>query len=195
MVYRKSAPGIQDTALIVKTLLSSLRILLVLTVLTGIAYPFVVSALARALFADAAGGSLVRTGARIHGSALLAQKTESPRYFWPRPSAADFATIPSGASNQGPTSGALKTAIIERRAKFGADAPADLLTASGSGLDPHLSPEAAKYQAARIAAARQLSMDKVHTLIDENTQRPQLGFLGEPRVNVLTLNRALDAAE
>lgn len=175
-----------------KTLLQSLRILLALTVLTGVLYPLLVSGIARIAFRRAATGSLVQQDGRVIGSALLAQKTESPRYFWPRPSGGDYATVPSGASNLGPTSGALGKAVAERRAKFGENAPDDLLTASGSGLDPHLSPAAAKYQAARVAGARQLPVEQVHALVDELTEPPQLGFLGEPRVNVLALNMALD---
>jgi potassium-transporting ATPase KdpC subunit len=123
---------------------------------------------------------------------LLVQKFESPRYFWPRPSSADYATVPSGASNKGPTSADLKKSIDERRAKFGNDAPVDLLTASGSGLDPHISPAAARLQVARVAAARNMSIQKVTTLVDQTIEEPQLGFLGEPRLNVLQLNRALD---
>ena len=178
-----------------KTILQSIRALLVLTVLTGILYPLIVTAAAKLLFAKAAAGSLVERDGQIIGSALLAQKTESPRYFWPRPSAADYATVASGASNQGPTSAALAKAVEERRAKFGADAPADLLATSGSGLDPHISPEAAHLQAARVAAARSVSNEKIAALIDRYTEPPQLGFLGEARVNVLALNLALDALE
>ena len=176
-----------------KTILQSLRILLVLTVLTGVAYPLIVTTIARVAFHDAATGSLVKRGDKVVGSALLAQKTESPKYFWPRPSAADFATVASGASNQGPTSADLVKSIAERREKFGKDAPDELLTASGSGLDPHLSPAAARYQAARIASERKLPLDQIESLIARLTERPQFGFLGEPRVNVLALNLALDA--
>lgn len=177
-----------------KTALQALRLLLALTLLTGLIYPLVVTALGTGLFPHAARGSLVRQSERVIGSELLAQKFESPRYFWPRPSAADFATVASGASNQAPTSEALKKAVAERRAKFGAAAPADLLTASGSGLDPHITPEAARHQASRVARARQLSLEKMSALIAATTERPQLGVLGELRVNVLKLNLALDAA-
>jgi K+-transporting ATPase ATPase C chain len=173
-----------------KTILESLRVLLVLTALTGFAYPLVVTGIARVAFHEQATGS---TGP--HGSKLLAQKSESPKYFWPRPSAGDYATVASGASNKGPVSADLAKAIAERREKFGKDAPAELLTASGSGLDPHLSPEAAKYQAPRVAAERKIPVEKVNALIDEHTEGPQLGFLGEPRVNVLALNLALDSAK
>ena len=178
-----------------KTILESLRVLLVLTVLTGFAYPLVVTGIASIAFRGSATGSLVKQGDQLVGSALLAQKTESPKYFWPRPSAADFATVASGASNKGPTSADLVKSIAERREKFGKDAPDELLTASGSGLDPHLSPAAARHQAARVAAERKIAVEKVTALIDQLTEGPQLGFLGEPRVNVLSLNLALDSAK
>jgi K+-transporting ATPase ATPase C chain len=176
-----------------KTILQSLRLLLVLTVLTGLLYPLAVTGFARVLFRQKADGSLIVADGKIRGSELLAQKFEQPGYFWPRPSAADYATVASGASNKGPTSADLAKAIAERREKFGAQAPGDLLTASGSGLDPHLSPEAAKYQAARVAAERKLAVEQVNALIAAHIEPPQWGVFGEPRVNVLTLNRALDA--
>ena len=175
-----------------KTILQSLRALLVFTLLTGAVYPLIVTLFARAAFADKADGSLIHADGKIAGSALLAQKTESARYFWPRPSGGDFATIPSGASNKGPTSADLVKAIAERRAKFGGDAPSEMLTASGSGLDPHISPAAAQKQAARVAAERKLPTEKVAALIAQHTEPPQWGIFGEPRVNVLILNRALD---
>ena len=170
-----------------KTILESLRILFALTALTGVAYPLVVTGIARVAFHEQAAGSV-----GPQGSTLLSQKTEGPKYFWPRPSAGDFATVASGASNKGPTSADLARAIEERRQKFGKDAPDDLLTASGSGLDPHLSPAAARYQAPRVAAERQIAVVRVNALIDEHTEGPQFGSLGEPRVSVLALNRALD---
>lgn len=178
-----------------KTILVPLRMLVVLSALTGIVYPLVVTGIANTAFRGAATGSLVKQGDQLAGSALLAQKTENPKYFWPRPSGADFATVASGASNKGPTSADLAKSIAERRKKFGQDAPDELLTASGSGLDPHLSPAAAKYQAPRIAAERKVPVENVIALIDRLTEGPQFGFLGEPRVNVLALNLALDMAK
>ena len=178
-----------------KTIIQSIRTLLVFTVLTGALYPLIVTGLGRALFAEKADGSLLHADGKIIGSELLAQKNESPRYFWPRPSAADYATVASGASNKGPTSADLVKAIAERRAKFGADAPADLLTASGSGLDPHISPPAAQSQAARVAKERGLAVDRVAALIATHTEAPQWGIFGEGRVNVLALNLALDSAK
>lgn len=167
-----------------KTIMESLRVLLVLTVLTGVLYPLVVTGIARVAFHNPS-----------RYSALLAQKTESPKYFWPRPSAADYATVASGASNKGPTSAYLARTIAQRRARFGQEAPDELLTASASGLDPHLSPAGARHQASRVAVARGIAVEKVNALIVQLTESPQLGFLGEPRVNVLALNLALDAAE
>lgn len=163
-----------------------------LTLLTGVIYPLAMTGVAQFLFPKQANGSRVIEQGKLIGSDLIAQKFENPKYFWPRPSAADYATIPSGASNKGPTAADLKKSIDERREKFGTDAPVDLLTASGSGLDPHISPEAARAQIPRIGAARNMSVPKLSALIDQTMEPPQLGFLGEPRVNVLRLNRALD---
>jgi potassium-transporting ATPase KdpC subunit len=175
-----------------KTTLQSIRIYIVLTLLTGIIYPLVMTGLAQLVFPKQANGSRIIENGKLIGSDLLVQKFESPRYFWPRPSAADYATVPSGASNKGPTSADLKKSIDERRAKLGKDAPVDLLTASGSGLDPHISPEAAQFQVARVARERKLPNEQIATLVQQATEPPQFGFLGEPRVNVLQLNRLLD---
>ena len=176
-----------------KTILQALRLLILLTLLTGLAYPVVVTIAARLVFPNQASGSIVKRDDQPVGSTLLAQKFESDRYFWPRPSAGDYATVPSGASNLGPTSEALKKAIAERRAKFGADAPVDMLTASGSGLDPHISPEAAVQQIQRVAKARDLNPEHVGPLVKAAIEPPQWGVFGEPRVNVLALNLRLDA--
>jgi len=175
-----------------KTLTQSLRIYIVLTLLTGIVYPAVMTAIAQLIFPLQANGSRVMQNGKLIGSNLLAQKFELPRYFWARPSGGDFATLPSGASNKGPTSADLKKAIGERRAKFGDNVAVDLLTASGSGLDPHISPEAARAQIPRVAAARNMSIEKLTALVDKSIEPPQLGLLGEPRINVLRLNLALD---
>jgi K+-transporting ATPase ATPase C chain len=175
-----------------KTILQSLRIYIVLTLLTGVIYPLAMTGVAQLLFPKQANGSRITEQDKLVGSDLIAQKFEDPKYFWPRPSSADYATVPSGASNKGPTAADLKKSIDERRLKFGADAPVDLLTTSGSGLDPHISPEAARSQIARVAAARSISTQEVTTLVDQTIEGPQFGFLGEPRVNVLNLNRTLD---
>jgi potassium-transporting ATPase KdpC subunit len=175
-----------------KTMLQSLRIYIVLTLLTGFLYPLAMTGIAQLLFPKQANGSKIVENGKLIGSDLLAQKFEAPRYFWPRPSAADYTTVASSASNKGPTSADLKKSIEERREKFGNDAPVDLLTASGSGLDPHISPEAARSQIQRVADARKMSIQQISLLVDQTTEPPQFGFLGEPRVNVLRLNKALD---
>src|ERR1700675_1130539 len=175
-----------------KTILQSIRIYIILTLLTGILYPLAMTGVAQLVFPKQANGSRLTENGKLVGSDLIAQKFESPKYFWPRPSSADYATIPSGASNKGPTSADLKKSIDERREKFGKDAPVDLLTASGSGLDPHIPPEEARSQRAGFASARNVSIPKISALVDEAIEQPQFGFLGEPRVNVVRLNRALD---
>lgn len=182
------------------TLWISLRMLAALTVLTGLIYPLAVTGVAHLAMPAQAQGSIVRVAGRPVGSVLLAQPTHQPRYFWPRPSAADYATVASGASNKGPTSQDLKTKIAERRVLLrqahglGATAPVpdELVLASGSGLDPHLSPAAAHFQSARVARARQRPITEIDALIQRVTEPPQWGLLGQPRVNVLRLNLALD---
>ena len=178
-----------------KIFLPSLRLLAALTVLTGLLYPLVVWAAGQALFRRAAEGSLLARGSVIVGSELLAQKTSDPRYFQPRPSAGDYATVASGASNLAWTNTKLVAAVAERRAAWGggADVPADLLTASGSGLDPDLSLEAVRIQVRRVAAARHLTpaqRDALDGLIARNTEG---GQLSPARLNILQLNLALDA--
>lgn len=175
-----------------RVILQSLRIYIVLTLLTGIIYPLAMTGVAQLLFPRQANGSRIVEQNKLVGSDLIAQKFEDPKYFWPRPSAADYATVASGASNKGPTAADLKKAIDERRGKFGADAPIDLLTASGSGLDPHVSPGAARLQIARVAAMRNLSIERISALVEQAIEPPQFGFIGDPRVNILRLNRALD---
>jgi len=186
-----------------RTLLIALRTTAVTLVLTGLLYPFVVAAIGQVFLPGPSNGSLVRAdGGRIVGSELLAQPFTRPEYFHPRPSAAGdngFDATSSSGSNLGPTS----KKLLDRVAKE-ADAlsrenpaaegriPAELLTASGSGLDPHLSPEAALWQAPRIAAARGVSTERVRNLVTAETEPRTLGFLGEPRVNVLLLNLVLD---
>jgi K+-transporting ATPase ATPase C chain len=184
----------------VKLFIQSLRLTLLFTVLLGLAYPLAITGIARAAFREKAGGSLIRRDGKAIGSALLAQKFESPRYFWPRPSSCDYATVPSGGSNLGPTSQALRSNVIARARVFrsanglpsDAPLPADMLFASGSGLDPHISPEAARLQVGRVAAARHLDPGIVDAMVAQSVELPQLGFLGESRVNVLSLNLALD---
>lgn len=178
------------------TLLTALRLLLVLTVVTGGLYPLAVWALTRVAFMRQAEGSLVVRDGVVVGSALLAQDTAgAPRYFLPRPSAASFATVPSGASNQAWTSAALGQSIAARRAAYSAvtTVPSDLLTASGSGLDPDLSPAAVRLQVDRVAAARRLESAQ-RTVLDELIARLTVGGQLTPaRVNIFALNLALDS--
>jgi K+-transporting ATPase ATPase C chain len=174
-------------------------VFLTFTVLTGIAYPLAVTGVSQVVFSGRADGSLFERDGKVVGSRLIGQNFSGPRYFHPRPSAAGdgYDAMASSASNLGPTNQDLLKAIEERRAAYrdanGADAPIDALTASGSGLDPDISPANARLQASRVARARALSVAKVLALIDEHTDSRSLGFLGEPGVNVLELNLALDA--
>ena len=173
-----------------------------LSLVTGLAYPFLTTGIAAAVFPHESAGSLIKQDNRIVGSELIGQAFSSPGYFWGRPSAT--APMPyngagSSGSNLGPRNPALADAIQSRIAALKAadpdnpvPVPVDLVTASGSGLDPHISPAAAAYQAARVARARNLSRTDVDALIQAHTERPWLGVLGDPAVNVLTLNLALD---
>ena len=187
-----------------KQLWIALKATVVLTVLTGIAYPLIVTGLAKVIFPHQAGGSMLPVNGRIVGSELIGQRFTKPEYFHGRPSAAGdgYDGLSSGGSNLGPTSQKLADRVKDDVARFRAEnpaytgpVPADLVTASGSGLDPHVSPEAAEAQAARVAAARGIGVERVRALIAANTEDRQLGFLGEARVNVLKLNVALDQAE
>jgi K+-transporting ATPase ATPase C chain len=183
-----------------KLTLQSIRQLIVWTLIAGGLYPLAMTVVARVAFRDQAEGSLVRHDGKIVGSALIAQQFRGAKYFWPRPSAATYATVPSGASNLGPTSAQLQTnvnnnlAALRAAHHLAADAPvpADLVFTSASGVDPDISPEAARFQIARVAAARGMSEDRIAALVERRVQPPQWGFLGEPRVNVLLLNLALD---
>jgi potassium-transporting ATPase KdpC subunit len=168
------------------------------TLLTGLVYPFAMTGIAQALFPAAANGSLIEREGTVIGSVVIAQPFTGEAYLHPRPSASNWNAAGTGASNLGPTSAALIAAVAERRAAWealnGAPAPIDAVTASGSGLDPHISPEAALAQADRIAAARGADPAAVRTLIEESIEEPSLGLYGERRVNVLLTNIALDDA-
>ena len=177
---------------------------LVLCVLTGVVYPGVVTALAQLLFPRQANGSLVTVGGRVVGSALIGQPFTRPGYFHPRPSAAGdgYDGAASGGTNRGPTDRTLADSMIGRRADSLVAAgvatrgtiPTDMVTASASGLDPHISPANAALQVARVAAARGIAAGRVRALVDAHVEGRQFGVLGEPRVNVLLLNVALDSA-
>lgn len=182
----------------VKQLRPALLMLASLILLTGVVYPLVVTGIAQLAFPRQANGSLSMVGETVVGSALLGQANDDPRYFWPRPSATGYDTLPSGGSNLAATSGALTTAVTQRAAQgsvANAPMPLEMLFASASGLDPHISPEAARMQIGRVAAARGLDEAVVASLVEAHVEGPQLGFLGQPRVNVLLLNMALDELE
>ena len=176
-----------------------------LTVLTGLAYPVLVTGIGLLAFADQAAGSLVLRDGKPVGSALIGQNFSDPKYVWGRPSATGpqpYNASASGGSNLGPLNPALAKAVKGRiQALRAADpgntspVPVDLVTASGSGLDPHLSVAGVQFQAARVARVRQLPQAQVQQLIERHTEGPLFGFLGEPRVNVLQLNLALDAVQ
>ncbi|MBE3597629.1 MAG: potassium-transporting ATPase subunit KdpC [Limnochordaceae bacterium] len=177
-------------------------LLVALTVLLGVVYPLAMTGIAQVVFPWQANGSLIRHDGKVVGSALIGQAFSDPKYFWSRPSATSPLPYNAGASsgsNLGPLNPKLRAAVEERlRALAEADpsaagpVPADLVTASGSGLDPHISPAAAAYQVPRVARARRLSQQQVRELVARYTEGRQWGILGEPRVNVLKLNLALD---
>jgi len=178
-------------------------ILAALSVLTGIAYPLLVTVIAKAAFPRQASGSLIEEDGIPRGSELVGQAFDDARYFWSRPSATapvPYNALASSGSNLGPTNPATEQAIQTRiarlRAFHGEDRPipVDLVTASGSGLDPHISPAAARFQVERVAGARGLDAQRVGTLVEEHVEARTFGLLGEPRVNVLRLNLALDRA-
>ena len=188
------------------TLLIALRVTLFTLLLTGVVYPLLVTGLAQVLFPRQAGGSLVRDEqGRIVGSELIGQRFSHPAYFQPRPSAAgerEYDPTASGGSNLGPTSQKLRDRAISDSARLkkanpeaAAAVPAELVTASASGLDPHLSPAGALWQVPRVARARGVAPERLEAVVRTNLQGRDLGFLGEPRVNVLRLNLALDEVD
>jgi K+-transporting ATPase ATPase C chain len=173
--------------------------MIVMTLLTGLAYPSLVTWLAQRNYPEQANGTLVRRDGHLVGSALIGQTFTRPEYFHPRPSAVNYDASLSGGSNLGPVSQVLVDRVKASAEKFRAEnpdfsgaIPADLLTTSGSGLDPHISPASALAQAPRVARARGVPWTEIEKLIQARTETRQLGFLGEPRVNVLLLNLALD---
>ena len=184
---------------------SALMMFFILTILTGVAYPLAVTAIAQLLFPHQANGSLISKDGKPIGSTLIGQPFDDPEYFWGRPSATapfPYNAAASSGSNLGPTNPGLTEAVKTRVAALKAadpgndtPVPVDLVTASGSGLDPHISPAAAEYQVRRIARARGREEAFVRTLVSQHTEGRQLGMLGERRVNVLALNLALDATD
>ena len=179
-----------------------LMVFLLLTVVTGIIYPLLVTGMAQLAFPEKANGSLLRKGSGYAGSELIGQPFDDPKYFWGRPSATPgfpYNSASSSGSNLGPSNPALIKAVkarVEalRKADPGnpSPVPIDLVTSSGSGLDPHISPAAAVYQTPRVARGRGLSEEQVRYLVNQVTEQRQLGLVGEPRVNVLKLNLALE---
>jgi K+-transporting ATPase ATPase C chain len=181
----------------------ALKFLAVMTLLTGIIYPLVMTAIAQVAFPSKSNGSLILKDGKVIGSELIGQKFDSTIYFWSRPSAIGYNPIPSGASNYGPTSDTLKKLVNARRINFaaansvpdGTEVPKEMVFASGSGLDPHISPESAILQVDRVVKARHFNdnqKEEILKAIKELTKTPQLIGLGEPRINVFILNLELN---
>jgi potassium-transporting ATPase KdpC subunit len=186
-----------------KQTIIALKLLLIMTVLTGIIYPLVMTGLVQLTNPVKANGSMLMKNGKIIGSVLLGQKFDSSIYFWSRPSAIAYNPVPSGASNYGPTSDTLKKLVAARRLLFAklnsiqniSDVPEEMICASGSGLDPHISPLAALLQVDRVTKARNFNSaqkQKLTDLIHEVTEKPQFGLFGGERINVLVLNIRLD---
>lgn len=185
-----------------KEIITAIRLFIVLTIVTGIVYPLVVTGIAQTAFKSQANGSLITRNGKVVGSHLIGQQFDDPKYLWGRPSATSpvpYNAASSSGSNLGPTNPDLIKGLTDRvKAYHDADSsntnpvPTELVTASGSGLDPHISVAAAEYQVSRIAKARGIQEDKVKTLIDSLAERRTFGLLGEPTVNVLEFNLAMD---
>jgi potassium-transporting ATPase KdpC subunit len=186
-----------------RTFITSLRAIFILTILTGIVYPVLMIIFSHFIFPHRANGSLITINGEIVGSELIAQKFQGEKYFWSRPSAIDYNPLPSGASNLGPTSRSLQK-IVEQRKTFFTEKnflssnvvlPTEIVFSSGSGVDPHISPEAALLQVQRVSFARgfdEVKVNKLRSTIQKTTELLQFGFLGQPRINVLLLNIELD---
>ena len=188
-----------------RQLMPAILLLAAMTIITGAAYPAVVTAIAQVAFPSQANGSMIVVDGKTVGSSLIGQCFDQPKYFWGRPSAAGVTNANpcgydagnSAGSNLGPTSKALIDAVSQRvdtlrKANGGGPVPVDLVTTSASGFDPAISPTAADYQVARVAMARGMTQDQVRAAVARHTQQPLLGFIGEPQVNVLELNLDLD---
>lgn len=178
----------------------AIRLFIWLSLLTGLIYPLFITLIAQYFISEKANGEKLSQNNKIIGFALIGQKFENSKYFWSRPSAVDYSPLPSGGSNLGPTSKLLKDQIAARKEflvkthelKGEYQIPPSLLCTSGSGLDPHIPPEAAYFQIDRIAKERHLDKETIANLIDKNTEGRDFGFFGRPRINVLKLNIALD---
>jgi len=188
-----------------RLIIQSIRQTIIWSIIVGVVYEVVITLIAQVAFHGQAEGSLVTRDGKIVGSALIAQQFTGTNYFWPRPSACGYGTGPTGiaassGSNLGPTSGALQTNVQNNIAAFisgnnlptNTVVPVDMVYESASGLDPHISPDAARLQVARVAASRGMKEDAVKSLVEQFVEPPQWGFLGQERVNVLLLNVALD---
>jgi K+-transporting ATPase ATPase C chain len=180
----------------------AITLLALLTIITGVIYPLTVTGIAQLIFPHQANGSIIIVDGKAVGSELIGQQFDDPKYFWGRPSAASYNAAASSGSNYGPMNPALEEVVQARIDSLKATdpdntlpIPVDLVTASGSGLDPHVSIAAALYQVNRVASARGLSEAEVKSLVEKYTEGRQFGFLGEPRVNVLRLNLALDGLQ
>lgn len=178
---------------------NNVRMFLWMTFLTGVVYPLLITAIAQLTMRQKAEGDFLLSNEKVVGATLIAQKFESDQYFWARPSSIDYNPLPSGGSNLGPTSAALKKAVEERQAKIikahhvtKDKIPAELLFASGSGLDPHIGISTAYFQLERVAKARGLEKKDIQNVIDRIVTKQDMGFLGEACVNVLLLNKILD---
>jgi K+-transporting ATPase ATPase C chain len=176
---------------------NNLRMFLWMTLLTGVLYPMLVTGIAQFTMKEKADGQWISHKGKVVGSLLIGQTFEGEKYFWGRPSAIKYNPLPSGGSNLGPTSSALKKIVDERREKIAKshaaqEIPSELLFASGSGLDPHIRRRTAYFQMERVAKARGIEVHKIQELIDRIAERPSFGFLGARHVNVLLLNKALD---
>jgi K+-transporting ATPase ATPase C chain len=187
-----------------KNFLIALKLIVLMTLILGLLYPIAITGITQVIFPHRANGSILINNGKVIGSVLIGQKFESDRYFWPRPSAIDYNPLPSGGSNLGPTSAELQKQIASRRSMLlkahvlseRTIIPLDLLFTSGSGLDPHISPQAARFQVNRVARARGFdknSENELHKLIDKYIEPRDFVVLGEPRINVLKLNVALDS--
>ncbi len=184
-----------------KTLIIAAKLILVMTAITGVMYPMIMLGAAQTLFPHQANGSLIYFDGRLIGSELIGQEFTDLKYFWPRPSGVGYTSQPSGGTNLGPTSKVLSEQIATRRARLiethdGEQPPDNLILASGSGLDPHISPAAAFYQVDRVAKARGLDsgqLDLLQQLAERSVEPYNFGFIGQPRVNVLKLNISTDS--